>query len=70
MLYEVITLTVPPWTMRPALKTSTLFDSMTLLDNVALPIRKHYGVGMKEARERARITSYNVCYTKLLRVGQ
>jgi len=34
-------------------QNSTLFDSMTLLDNVALPIRKHFKVGLKEARERA-----------------
>jgi phospholipid/cholesterol/gamma-HCH transport system ATP-binding protein len=32
---------------------STLFDSMTLLDNVALPIRKHHDVSREEARERA-----------------
>ena len=34
-------------------QNSTLFDSMTLLDNVALPIRKHFNVSMKEARKRA-----------------
>jgi phospholipid/cholesterol/gamma-HCH transport system ATP-binding protein len=34
-------------------QNSTLFDSMTLLENVALPIRKHYSVSKKEARERA-----------------
>lgn len=34
-------------------QNSTLFDSMTLLDNVALPIRKHFDVSIKEARERA-----------------
>ena len=34
-------------------QNSTLFDSMTLLDNVALPIRKHTGVTMSEARELA-----------------
>ena len=34
-------------------QNSTLFDSMSLLDNVALPIRKHFGVSQKEARERA-----------------
>lgn len=34
-------------------QNSTLFDSMTLLDNVALPIRKHFKVSMKVARERA-----------------
>ncbi len=32
---------------------ATLFDSMTCLDNVALPIRKHYGVSQRRARERA-----------------
>lgn len=32
---------------------ATLFDSMTCLDNVALPIRKHYGVSPRRARERA-----------------
>jgi len=35
-------------------QNSTLFDSMTLLDNVALPIRKHQNVGLKKARELAR----------------
>ncbi|MFT4703212.1 MAG: phospholipid/cholesterol/gamma-HCH transport system ATP-binding protein [Bradymonadia bacterium] len=35
-------------------QNSTLFDSMTLLDNVALPIRKHQNVSIKEARVRAR----------------
>ncbi len=34
-------------------QNSTLFDSMTLLDNVALPIRKHKKVSMKVAREQA-----------------
>ncbi len=34
-------------------QNSTLFDSMTLLDNVALPIRKHRKVSLKEARRLA-----------------
>ncbi len=34
-------------------QNSTLFDSMTLLDNVALPIRKHLGVDPDEAQEMA-----------------
>ena len=34
-------------------QNSTLFDSMTLLDNVALPIRKHQKVNLKRAREMA-----------------
>ncbi len=34
-------------------QNSTLFDSMTLLDNVALPIRKHFKVTLKEARLQA-----------------
>lgn len=34
-------------------QNSTLFDSMTLLDNVALPIRKHQGLNLKRAREEA-----------------
>jgi phospholipid/cholesterol/gamma-HCH transport system ATP-binding protein len=33
---------------------STLFDSMTCLENVALPIRKHRGVSPKEALTLAR----------------
>jgi phospholipid/cholesterol/gamma-HCH transport system ATP-binding protein len=33
---------------------STLFDSMTCLDNVALPLRKHRGMSHGEAREAAR----------------
>ncbi|MCA9544276.1 MAG: ATP-binding cassette domain-containing protein [Myxococcales bacterium] len=32
---------------------STLFDSMTLLDNVALPLRKHQRLGQAAAREGA-----------------
>ncbi len=32
---------------------STLFDSMTLRENVALPLRKHRGLSRAEARERA-----------------
>lgn len=32
---------------------STLFDSMTLRENVALPLRKHRGLSRKEALERA-----------------
>lgn len=32
---------------------STLFDSMSVVDNVALPVRKHDGLGRQEARERA-----------------
>ncbi|MBH25832.1 MAG: ABC transporter ATP-binding protein [Myxococcales bacterium] len=35
-------------------QNSTLFDSMSLLDNVALPIRKHRKVSLKVAREQAR----------------
>lgn len=34
-------------------QNSTLFDSMTLLDNVALPIRKHFGESTARARELA-----------------
>jgi phospholipid/cholesterol/gamma-HCH transport system ATP-binding protein len=45
-----------PVRMRCAMvfQNSTLFDSMTLLDNVALPIRKHKRVGDREARRMAR----------------
>jgi phospholipid/cholesterol/gamma-HCH transport system ATP-binding protein len=32
---------------------STLFDSMTLLENVALPLRKHRGLSEKEAEREA-----------------
>lgn len=34
-------------------QNSTLFDSMTLLDNVALPIRKHFGLSLRSARAEA-----------------
>lgn len=34
-------------------QNSTLFDSMTLLDNVALPIRKHFNVSVAESRRLA-----------------
>jgi phospholipid/cholesterol/gamma-HCH transport system ATP-binding protein len=34
-------------------QNSTLFDSMTLLDNVVLPLRKHHKLTPAEARERA-----------------
>lgn len=34
-------------------QNSTLFDSMSLVDNVALPIRKHKKVGVKQARAMA-----------------
>jgi len=33
---------------------STLFDSMTLLENVALPLRRHLGATQREALEQAR----------------
>ncbi len=33
---------------------STLFDSMTCLENVALPLRKHKGLSMKDALVEAR----------------
>ena len=33
---------------------ATLFDSMTCLDNVALPLRKHRKLSKAEARDRAR----------------
>ncbi len=33
---------------------STLFDSMTCEENVALPLRKHFGLSETEALERAR----------------
>jgi len=33
---------------------STLFDSMSLLENVALPIRRHLGATQREALEQAR----------------
>jgi len=32
---------------------STLFDSMSLIDNVALPLRKHFKMSKKEARKAA-----------------
>ena len=32
---------------------STLFDSMSLVDNVALPLRKHFGLSKVEARKQA-----------------
>lgn len=34
-------------------QNSTLFDSMSLVENVMLPIRKHLGVSKKEARRQA-----------------
>jgi phospholipid/cholesterol/gamma-HCH transport system ATP-binding protein len=34
---------------------STLFDSMSLLDNVALPLRKHRGLRLPAAREAAML---------------
>lgn len=34
-------------------QNSTLFDSMTLVENVILPIRKHLDVNLKQAREMA-----------------
>jgi phospholipid/cholesterol/gamma-HCH transport system ATP-binding protein len=33
---------------------STLFDSMSCIDNVALPLRKHKKLSVQEAREQAR----------------
>ncbi len=33
---------------------STLFDSMTCVENVALPLRKHKGLSMKDALDEAR----------------
>ncbi|MFO0578915.1 MAG: ATP-binding cassette domain-containing protein [Polyangia bacterium] len=35
-------------------QNATLFDSMTVLDNVALPLRKHFGLRDAEARLKAR----------------
>lgn len=35
-------------------QSSTLFDSMTLAENVALPLRKHAGMGHRAALEDAR----------------
>ncbi|HTJ45685.1 MAG TPA: ATP-binding cassette domain-containing protein [Kofleriaceae bacterium] len=35
-------------------QSATLFDSMRLVDNVALPLRKHRGLRDKPAREEAR----------------
>lgn len=35
-------------------QNATLFDSMTLLENVALPVRKHQSVSSDEARDIAR----------------
>lgn len=34
-------------------QNSTLFDAMTILDNVALPYRKHFALKQSEARARA-----------------
>lgn len=44
-----------PLRMRCAMvfQHSTLFDSMTLVENVALPIRKHLGLGHAESLDRA-----------------
>lgn len=39
--------------MAMVFQNSTLFDSMTLLDNVALPIRKHRKVNQEKARKMA-----------------
>jgi len=36
-------------------QSSTLFDSMTLAENVALPLRKHGKLGHAEALEQARV---------------
>jgi phospholipid/cholesterol/gamma-HCH transport system ATP-binding protein len=33
---------------------STLFDSMTCVENVALPLRKHRGLSQRDARDEAR----------------
>jgi len=34
---------------------STLFDSLSVLDNVALPMRKHHRLSVKDARAKARV---------------
>lgn len=36
-------------------QSSTLFDSMTCAENVALPLRKHAGLSMKAALEQAHV---------------
>ena len=35
-------------------QSSTLFDSMTLAENVALPLRKHQGIAARAALDEAR----------------
>ncbi|MBK8591329.1 MAG: ATP-binding cassette domain-containing protein [Sandaracinaceae bacterium] len=46
-----------PVRMRCAMvfQNSTLFDSMNAVENVALPLRKHKGLSMKEALEQAMV---------------
>ncbi len=51
---------LPEWAWGPirrryvlVFQHSTLFDSMTLRENVALPLRKHKGLSRREAAERA-----------------
>jgi phospholipid/cholesterol/gamma-HCH transport system ATP-binding protein len=40
--------------MAMVFQNSTLFDSMTLAENVALPLRKHMGLGLGDAVREAR----------------
>lgn len=44
-------------------QNSTLFDSMTILENVALPLRKHKGLSERKAEAEARVWLEQVAMT-------
>ena len=65
MLYEVIT------TLRDLLRAQ---QQAIGIANIQKAVADYYGLQIKDLlskrRTRSRITSYNVCYTKLLRASE
>ena len=78
MLYEVITEQVQPYQPKNKVRIVTaasLFDGHDAAINIMRRIIQSTGcevihLGHDRSVEEVRITSYNVCYTKLLRSGK
>ena len=55
---------------REAMLKETLLTTQRMTDDIKANARKEAEVTVADAELRARITSYTVCYTKLLRVSE
>ena len=67
LLHDCGKVTTPVHVVDKSTKLETIYDRIHLLDTRFEVVRRDFELEMLKDRAALRITSYNVCYTKLLR---